>query len=316
MVKRVVITNYLGESVEYKIEGVDVENNNGLFITEIEGLGPPGANLIFTKLVNVDGSIYNSGKINERNIVIKARFLEARTIEEARLSSYRFFPLKKQLRFDIETDNRKAYIYGYVEKNEPNIFSEASDVQISVICGDPVFLDSNGESNNIFSKWGPLFEFVYSNEGNAAVTEFGNVDVVNGEEKNPLLITDYKGDAEVGYTFTIHALGSYRNPKIYFIDSDQVITFNTYQIETFVGKTISEGDDIILTMLPDKKDCYFVANSGNTRTYTNITRFIDIIDFKWPKLTPGYTNWFSISAEEGSENIQCYISYQAAYEGV
>lgn len=315
MVKKVVITNYLGESVEYKIEGVDVSNNNGLFITEIEGLGPPGANLIFTKLVNVDGSLYNSGKINERNIVIKARFLNAKTVEEARLSSYRFFPLKREIRFDVETENRKAYIYGYVEKNEPNIFSDASDMQISVICGDPVFLDSYGTSEDGFSKFGPLFEFVYSNEGNTAVTEFGNFDVIDNDEKNTLRILDNKGDVEVGYILTIHALGPYINPTIYFIGSDQTLTLDTNAIQSFVGTTIAAGDDIILTMLPSKKDCYFVKNTGNTRTYTNITRFIDI-NFQWPKLTPGYTNWFSVTADYGNENIRCYISYQAGYEGV
>lgn len=316
MIKKVVITNYLGESVEYKIEGVDVENNNGLFITEIEGLGPPGANLIFTKLVNVDGSLYNSGKINERNIVIKARFLNAKTIEEARLSSYRFFPLKKQLRFDIETENRKAYIYGYVEKNEPNIFSDAEETQISVICDSPMFLDSYGGSEVGFSNFGPMFEFVYSNEGDSKVTEFGNF------ESNHLSIVNYPGETEIGYTLTLHALDTVIDPTIYFINTEQSITFESMRMQQITGKTMSEGDDIILTMFPTRKDCYFATDNGNTREYTDITRMIDI-DFVWPKLTPGYTNQFVITAYEDqtthfdyAENLRCYISYQAAYEGV
>ena len=139
MFKKVTITNYRGESVEYLIEGVNVADNNGLLITDIDGLGPVKANINMTKLATADGGIYNSARLGNRNIVIKAKFTNATSIEEARLSSYQFFPIKKKVTFKIETDNRVAITEGYVESNTPNPFSEESDVQISILCESAFF---------------------------------------------------------------------------------------------------------------------------------------------------------------------------------
>lgn len=308
MLKKVTITNYLGESVVYNIEGVDVESNNGLFITEIEGLGPPGADLIFTKMVNIDGSVFNTARINGRNIVIKARFLNAETIEEARLLSYRFFPLKKPVRFEIETDNRHAYTIGYVEKNEPNIFSDESDVQISIMCEDAYFKDTNDVSEESFSSIEPLFEFIYENEGFDLNTEFGN-----SSGKTVITISN-NGDIEVGYTIIFRATGIVENPTINFISTGEALTFDTSEIARMeYGRQFDNGDEIILTMLDRTKSCYFF-NSSNGK-YVNILNMIDP-DFSWPKLTPGPTNLYHIGADYGEENLRVFIEYQALYEGV
>ena len=137
MLKSVTITNYLGNSVTYAIEGVDPNNQEGLLITEIEGLGPTKADINMTELATADGGIFNSARASTRNIVLKARFTMAKTIEEARLSSYKFFPIKQPLTFHIETDNRIAETVGYVESNEPVIFSDECDMQVSILCESP-----------------------------------------------------------------------------------------------------------------------------------------------------------------------------------
>lgn len=305
MVKRVVITNYAGESVEYKIEGVDVNHNNGLLITEIEGLGPTGADLVFNKLVSVDGSRYNSGRINERNIVIKACFTYANTIEEARLSSYKFFPLNKILKFEIETDNRKAYTYGYVEKNEPNIFESESDMQISVICESPFFLDSGGELEDMFSNVNPLFEFVYENEG------FGlNTEMSSYVYKDYNLV-DYKGESEIGFTMILHAIGSVRHPKIYLVRTGEMFDIDTDKIKAITGVDFDEGDDIIITALTTKKTYFYLHEGQMINIFAAMPK-----DFPWPKLTPGPTNGFAYTAEHGEEYLRIYVKYQPLYEGV
>ena len=50
MLKKVTITNYLGNSVEYIFQGASIDDQSGLLITEIEGLGPPKADINMTKL--------------------------------------------------------------------------------------------------------------------------------------------------------------------------------------------------------------------------------------------------------------------------
>lgn len=162
MFKKVTITNYRGESVEYLIEGVNVADNNGLLITDIDGLGPVKANINMTKLATADGGIYNSARLGTRNIVIKAKFTNATSIEDARLSSYKFFPIKKKVTFKIETDNRTAITEGYVESNTPNPFSEESDVQISIIC-ESAFFYGPTEDVTTFAGVDPLFEFQFEN---------------------------------------------------------------------------------------------------------------------------------------------------------
>ena len=305
MLKRVVITNYLGESVEYKIEGVDVYENNGLLITEIEGLGPTGANITFNNLVSIDGSLYNSARIESRNIVIHACFTWSKTIEESRLSSYRLFPLKKQVKIEVETENRKAYTYGYVEKNEPDIFKPQTDVMISIMCESPFFLDSGGSSEDSFTCTEPLFEFVYENEGAEPVTEMGN------KSDKTINTVVYNGETEIGYTIKIHALGRVTNPKIYFIDSGDMLTFDTARIEQITSKTFDDGDDIVLVMEDRNKACYFVSNGIST----NILNVVDR-GFSWPKLTPGATNHYHVSADSGEDYLRFFVEYQAVYEGV
>ena len=176
MFKKVTITNYRGESVEYLIEGVNVADNNGLLITDIDGLGPVKANINMTKLATADGGIYNSARLGTRNIVIKARFTNATSIEDARLSSYQFFPIKKKVTFKVETDNRIAITEGYVESNTPNPFSEESDVQISIVC-ESAFFYGPSEDVTTFAGVDPLFEFPFENNVvyETATVEHNNV---------------------------------------------------------------------------------------------------------------------------------------------
>ena len=93
MLKRVIVTNYLGKSVEYSFEEPTIDDESGLFITSIDGLGPVKADINMTKLATADGQIYNSSRLQGRNVVIKGRFTFAKTVEEARLMSYKFFPI-------------------------------------------------------------------------------------------------------------------------------------------------------------------------------------------------------------------------------
>lgn len=194
MLKSVTITNYRGESVVYKIEGVDVNDNNGLLITSIDGLGPVKADINMTKLVTSDGSIFNSARLEPRNIVIEARFTNATSIEDARQMSYKFFPIKKPLTIRVETDNRIAETTGYVESNEPNIFSDESDVQISILC-ESAFFYSPDKDVTVFSGVEPKFEFVYENEFSEVQRGTAEATMTPSEAFSsiPYFIHDYDG---------------------------------------------------------------------------------------------------------------------------
>lgn len=160
--------------MEYTVEGVQVhENPSGLLITSIEGLGPGKATINKTDLPTSDGVVVNSVRLSEKNIVIHGKFLNSPSIEDARILSYRMFPIKQKVTFLIETDNRTATIVGYVESNEPLIFSDSSEVQISIVCESAYF---TGKEINISApRYDQPNELIYGGDAeNGMVIEANN----------------------------------------------------------------------------------------------------------------------------------------------
>lgn len=129
---------------------INVSADSGFAIDSIEGLGPVDAEINTTEMA-VDGDLFNSARIGKRNIVIDLIFYsESGTgIEDVRQFSYRLFPMKKNIFIEIETDNRKVWTQGYVEKNEPDIFNDSAmeGNQVSLICPDPKWYDSENIIN-------------------------------------------------------------------------------------------------------------------------------------------------------------------------
>lgn len=307
MLKSVTITNYLGNSVTYKIEGADPEDGSGLLITEIEGLGPTKADINMTQLATADGGIFNSARVNSRNIVIKARFTHANTIEEARLASYKFFPIKQPVTFHIETDNRIAETTGYVESNEPVIFSDECDMQVSILCESPYFLSvsEDGKKETTFAGIDFLFEYPFENEDlHEPTLEFGNI--VNKKENTVY----YDGDAETGCIIQIHAVGEATNVTIYNIKTREVMALDSAKLVQLTGAGISYGDTITINTIKGQKSITLLRN-GITYNILNILGK----DADWFQLAKG-DNLFTFTADYGESNLQFKIFSQIVYEGV
>lgn len=305
MIKSVTITNYLGERV--KIDLGDGDPEHGMIITNITGLGPPKANVSMTDLATMDGSLFNSARVEKRNIVIQMLFSFAPTIEDSRQRTYKYFPIKKPLTFLIETDNRIVETVGIVEVNEPDIFSKDESNQISLVCDDPYFYSAgeNGTNITVFFGIEPLFEFEFSNESvDEPLLEFGSVE--NETEKTIY----YDGDSEVGITINIHAVGEAGNITIYNTGTREVMKIDADKIEDLTGSGIISGDDIIITTIRGNKKIGLLRNG----LYTNILNALDKKS-DWFQLTKG-ENVFAYAAEYGSENLQFRIENQVIYEGV
>ena len=209
MIKSVTITNHLGESIEFELAN---PYKTGIYVSSITGLGPGKANINTTEIATDDGSIFNSARSTERNIVMTLGFLQVpgvtETIEDARQLTYKYFPRKKPLIFHIKTDNRDLNAYGYTESNEPDIFSDNETTQISIICPDPLFY-SAGENVTVFN--GIDFEFEFPFENN---TVDQNTTIIPGIAKNKQVITQTLpeiGDPELFYFVpaTNYYTGSY-----------------------------------------------------------------------------------------------------------
>jgi hypothetical protein len=302
MIKKVIVTNYLGESLEMELARPEV---SGLAITDIEGLGPVKATINTSEIATGDGALYNSAKLETRNIVMTLDFRFGTDIETIRHTTYKYFPIKRYLTLTFVTDQRSLDAFGYVESNEPGIFQAHEVTQISVICPDPYFYATNGKTLTLFSGVNPKFEFPFENNSlTEKLINFG--DIVHMYEN----VVTYKGDASVGITITIHALDTVKDIVIYNARTREVMRINTDFIQTLTGQAYGAGDDIIINTKRGEKSVTLLR-AGLT---TNILNCLGK-GSSWFQLSKG-DNIFIYNATEGAMSIQFKIENDTIYEGV
>lgn len=302
MIKSVTVTNYIGESLKLELGSPE---KSGLSIRQITGLGPCQANINSSEIATMDGAVFNSARVTSRNIVLTLGMMFKPTIEAARLKTYRYFPVKKKISLLIETDERLVETTGYVESNEPNIFTSDETTQISIICPDPYFYTAGNGTSVIFSGIEPLFEFPFSNESlTENLLEFG------GKKESYSEVINYDGDGDIGLKITIHALGTAKNLTIYNTELRKTMVIDTDKIETITGSPFQAYDDIIITTVPGSRSIFLLRGGEYINILNCVTKESD-----WFRLQKG-TNIFAYVAEEGQENLEFKIEYRTAYEGV
>lgn len=302
MIKSVTVTNYLGQSFRIVLE--EAEPDHGMLITNMDGIGPPKADINTTNMATSDGSIYNSARVEQRNIVLTLMFTLADSIEDTRQRTYKYFPIKKPVGLLFETDNRMLKTTGYVESNEPNIFSSSEMTQLSIICPDPYFY-SEAVNTTVFSGMEPLFEFIFSNESlEDPLLEFGLI------HESTEQTVYYDGDADTGVTITIHALGPVQNITVYNIETREKMRIDTAKLAALTGSGLGVSDDIIIKTSRGEKSIQLLR-SGQ---YTNILNCLDR-GSDWFTIRKG-DNIFAYTAELGEENLTFTIENRIVYEGV
>ena len=307
MIYSFAITNYLGDRVKLELGKPEV---SGFLIKSVTGLGPVKANVNTTEVVTNDGSMFNSARLSQRNIVFQLAFVETvygETIEDIRQKSYKYFPAKKSVEIVIETDNRYVKIKGYVESNEPDIFSSQEGTQISIICPDPYFYSAGEDGNNVtdFYTIDPMFEFPFSNESlTDPLLIFGEIQI-----KTEGVIT-YYGDSEIGVVIYIHAIGPATNINIYNTETREVMMINTTKLEKLTGKGLVASDDIVINTTKGEKSITLIREGASYNILNCLDKNTD-----WFTLSKG-DNIFAFTAETGVTNLQLRIENQVIYEGV
>ena len=303
MIKSVTITNYLNESI--KIELTRPEKS-GFVIQNIEGLGPAKATINTTEVSLNDGSIYNSSKLDNRNITFDLLFYQTdtETIEDIRQKSYKYFPIKKKMSITVETDNNTLTADGYVESNEPEIFSETEGSMISIICPDPYFYELY-DDYTVFSGVEPLFEFPFENESvDEPLLEMGMLQI---KRENTVF---YEGYGEVGVSIYIHALGEATNLTIINTGTREKLIINTNKLKQMTGHPIIAGDNITIHTHKGNKSITLLRD-GVTTNILNCREK----GSKWFTLVKG-DNIFAYTAETGATNLQFTVVNRNAYDGV
>ena len=302
MIKSITVTNYLGDSLKLELAKPE---KSGFIVETMSGLGAGKATINTTEVATNDGSLYNSARVSSRNITLGLRFLFDPTIEDVRQRSYKYFPLKKKVTLQIETDNRLSEIEGYVESNEPDIFSKEEGADISIICPFPFFYSASGDQTTVFSGVEPEFEFPFSNES------LENNLLIMGEIQNKTEnVVVYEGDVETGVTITIHALGEATNITIYNVSTRESMFIDTVKLASLTGSGIVAGDDIVICTVKGQKSVTLVRQGDRTNILNCLGKNAD-----WFQLSKG-DNIFAYTADTGTTSLQFKIENKILYEGV
>lgn len=301
MIRYIEVTNHLGESISLELAAPE---KSGFIITNISGLDPSTADINVTDTASGDGSMFNSARLENRNIVLSLTYM-GEEIETIRRKSYKYFPVKKQIKLRVVSDTRDCYIYGHVESNDAQIFSSAGSSEISIICPDPYFRDSNGEASSIFYGTSPLFEFPFENDSlTEKKLEMGQINRVT--EANVY----YDGDSDTGITIYVNAIGDASGLAIYNTNTREEMKIDSTKLKTLTGSDIKNGDEIIICTVKRRKSIRLLRDG----TYTNILNTLGK-NIDWFQLQKG-DNLFMYTATSGLNNLRFRIQNEIIYDGV
>lgn len=313
MIQSVTVTNYLGEKIHMVLTRPE---DSGFAITKIDGLGPGKADINISEIATTDGGVYNSARMDSRNIVLNLKFWGTElkdwegkrynaSIEELRQLTYKYFPLKSNVSVVIETDNRIGEIQGYVESNEPDIFSKEEGCQISIMCPDPMFYAHGQTVDTTLYGVEPLFEFPFENNSlTEPLLEMG--ELMLRFDGNIL----YEGDGVVGMEIHLHLIDRAENINIYNVNTKESMHIDTDKIASITGSALASGDEIIINTFKGQKSLTLLRSGRKYNILNAIKR-----DADWFQLSKG-DNVFTFTADYGRTNIQFKALHKIGYEGM
>ena len=275
MLKNIIVTNYLGEDLTLSMFN---PAESGFYIKSVDGLGPAKASINMLHIVSQDGGIFSNARADKRNIVLTLGAYDISDIESLRQKTYKYFSLKRKLKIKFELDNMTAYAYGFVESNEPDIFSKQETFKISILCPFPYFYDA------------------YEN----SITFSGD------DEEHQL---SYDGDVETGMKITINFQDSASGIKItqhgkYFF------AINDTYLEKILPGGFKENDILKINTLVNEKSIILTRDGEEKNLLNALDR-----NSKWFKIGKG-NNTFKVEATEGLENMNITMSNPILYEGI
>lgn len=271
-------------------EVLDFSNNKNYDVLEIQGLNPPPSALNFTTMANFDGSAYNSGRVDNRNIVLTIKIHGP--AEENRINLYKYLPLKQLIRLYYKNGLRDVYIDGYIETNEIGLFSMNETAQISIICPNPYWRDVT-PLEITFSTVTSGFEFPF------AIEEEGiEFSIISGTGTQIV----ENGDIETGLIIEFTAVANQvLNPKFYNRTTQETMTIDYDML----------AEDVIrINTNRGSKSVTLIRNGVKLNIINKFAAGSD-----WVTLAPGQ-NIISYDSDEGLDNLYVRVYAEKCYGGV
>ena len=301
MIKSVTVINHLNESIKIELGN---PYSSGLNIKNITGIGGIQGDVNIVNNATGDGGVFNSSRVNARNITFDLAFIFGESIEEIRHRTYKYFPVKKKVKLIFETDIRTLEIEGYVESNEVDIFSQQQTSSISILCTNPYFYSPETHTT-VFSGIEAAFEFPFSNE--SLSSNLLTISHLRIEQEQTVL---YAGDAEVGIVIHIDAIGPVDDITIYNVRTRESMIIDSSRLLALTGAKIRSGDHITISTVQQNKFITLLRDGVETNILNVLGRGTD-----WFKIDKG-DNIFVYTAGTEADNLQFRIENKIVYEGV
>lgn len=276
---------------KYK-QQLNLTSNDNYALISVTGLTPPTSTISSAIIATKDGSVFNSSRMDNRNIVLT--IVPLNSIERNRINLYNYFKSKQYIKLYLENNTRSVWIEGHVESVEGDLYSEtAQRLQVSIICNDPYFKDTE-TGIYMFSNVVNAFQFPFAIEELPGIpisqlSEYVEVNVLN------------TSDYETGLIITLTATGGVINPTIYNMTTNENFTLNI---------TMQTGDIITIDTRKGSKSVTLNRNGVISNIINDMT-----IGSEWIILNVG-DNIFSYSCDVGAENLYVIATAQPIYEGI
>lgn len=262
-------------------------------VIDIKGLNPPKAQINTTTIVGMDGAIFNSSKLQTRNIVLTVKING--NVEQNRLNLYSYFRTKEWCRFFYTNESLDVSIDGYVDSVECELFTNKEIAQISIICPYPYFTALTEIMTDISSSLA-LFTFPFSIDQNEPIP----ISTLDLDRVTNVYNTS---ESETGITIQITILESVSTIEIRNINTGEDFTLNY----AFVA-----GDVITINTIKGQKSVTLLRNGVSTNLFTALQKGSTFF-----QLHVG-SNPFSYLADNGQSNDKVFIQiyYSSIYRGV
>lgn len=270
---------------------INLTANGNYALLSVGGLTPPTATINTAVIATSDGAVFNSSRVGMRNIVLTIAPLNS--VETSRINLYTYFKSKQYIKLYLENNTRSVWIDGYIESIDGDLYSDAEQMQISIICPDPYFKDTE-TGHYTFSNVVSLFQFPFAIEETPGIP----ISQLNAFVR---IAVNNNSDDETGVLIHMIANGAVTNPTIY----------NTTTNENFsLDITLQNGDEINIDTRRGKKSVTLTRNAVTTNILNDMTQ-----DSEWLNLIVG-DNIFTYTAASGAQNLDITVYLQPVYEGV
>lgn len=269
------------------------QNESNFQIVSITGLNPPPAQVNTTPIAGLDGAVFNSAKLNTRNIVIMIKING--DIEANRQRLYNLFRTKEQCTFYFQNENRDVYIEGYIETCEVDLFSNGETMQVSIVCPQPYFKAIDEIITDISSTVAAfVFPFSINIGSPIAFSNFDTtreVDIYNASE------------SETGIQIQI-----YCDEAVSTIEIKNTTTGDNFEL----NYAFEAGDQILINTNKGQKSVKLIRNGITSNLFSALQK--GSVFFQ---LQVGDNN-FSYLADNGTNNDHVFITfaYFMTYRGV